>query len=462
MQFDIDFEDEILAQCLRDSEYLKGALGIVEGHHFATDHRGWVWDIIKDTWDDAAELLTRKVAQRRARADFPDDEERIAAFELLGKLFKTKPDSPRAALNELHTFARYAKLHSGIEDIVRHMDKGNVDEAYRIVSQVSATDSRSDDKIVVCRWIEEFGERLIQQKRIRDNPDLYPAIKTGIKGLDKVVDGLRLTEQGIIAATTGRGKSILGCHLGFHAINHKHGVIDFRTEMSASQVAMRYDSRWSRFVHAKFKHFDFTKGELKALRSRLRKAAPRYSGLLRIVSIPVTTANLPKIKRVVEELRGEMPNVRMIILDSADHIRGTGGNSYKDFRFETTDVYWAIAGWAAEDDLAIWCTAQLTSAAAERVGKAEDVSEAYDKARICDLFATINRPKRKSRATPKIEIGDDDDDAADEKRVESVSVSGSGDLELFLSKYRDGLANITIPLSTDLKRMLIRDRDEDD
>jgi len=457
--FDIDFEDEILAQCLRDSEYLRGASAIIEGHHFGTDHRGWVWDIINDTWQDAAELLTRKIAQRRARADFRDDEERVAAFELLGKLFKLRPESPRAALTELNKFARFARLQAGMEGAVRMLDKGDVDEAYKLVGGVSAEDRRGDDNIKIVRWIEEFDERLIHQKRVKDNPDLYPAIKTGIKGLDRIVDGLRPTEMGIIAATTGRGKSIMACHLGFHAINQKCGVIDFRTEMSAPQVAMRYDSRWTRMVHSKFKHFDFTRSEIKAIGGRLEKARKRYDGLLRIVSIPVTTATLPKIKRVVEELRDEMRNVKMIILDSSDHIRGDSG--YKDFRFETAGVYWEIAGWAAQDDLPIWCTAQLSAGAAERIGEVEDVSEAYDKGRICDMFITINRPKRKSRATPKVSIGEDDDEGADKARVQAVSVTGSGDLELRLSKYRDGLANVNIPLQTDLKRMLIQDREDD-
>lgn len=456
--FDLDFEDEVLAQCLRDADYLRGATGVVEGHHFGTDHRGWVWEIIKDVWDSSAELLTRKVAQQRARADFRDDEERVAAYELLGKLFKLRPESPRAALSELNKFARFARLQSGMEDAVRRLDKGDVDEAYKTVTRVISEDRVGDDNIKVVRWIEEFDQRLVHQKRIKDNPEMYPFIRTGIKGLDNVIDGHRPTEVGIVSATTGRGKSVMACHLGFHSIKQDCGVVDFRTEMSAAQVAMRYDSRWTRMVHSKFKHFEFTPDEIKVIKSRLVKARVRYDGLLRIVSIPVTTATLPKIRRKVDELRDEMRNVKLIILDSADHIRGD--TSYRDFRFETAGVFWEIAGWAAEDELPIWCTVQLGKQAAERIGKAEDAAEAYDKSRICDTFISINQPKRKSRATPQYQIGDDGDDKADRERVQALSVSGS-DLELYLSKYRDGLANLVIPLQTDLKRMLIRDRDPD-
>lgn len=459
--FDLDFEDEILAQCLRDPDYIKGAIDLVEGHNFGTEHRGWMWEVSKDLWESSGELITRKLVQRRARADYKDEEERVAVLELVGKLFKLRPKAPRAALIELRDFSRFAQLQSGMEDAVRLLDKGNIDEAYKIIQSVTTADAKeAGSTIQISRWMEEFTDRLKHQKMIKDHPDLYPSIKTGIKALDRATDGgIRPTEMGIVAATTGKGKSIFSCHLGYHAIKQGCGVIDFRTEMSAAQVAMRYDSRWSTHLHSKFKGFEWDKDEIRAMGARLAKAKERFKGLLRIVSIPVTTATLPKMKAVVEELMPEMPNVKLLIFDSADHIREDTG--YKDFRFETASVYWGIAGWMAEAELSAWCTAQLSSGAAERIGKSEDVSEAYDKARISDIFLTLNRPKRKSRATAKIEIGEDDDEEADAKRVEAVSTGVGGDLEAFLAKYRDGVADLPIPLQTDLKRMLITDRDDE-
>lgn len=458
--FDLDFEDEILSQCMRDKDYLRGAAGIIEAHHFGTEQRGWVWETINDVWESSAELLTRKMALHRARGDFKDDEERVAAIEIIGKLKKLKPESPRAALTELGKFVRFTSISSGMEEAVRRIEKGDIDAAYERMGVVLADDRRGDDDWEVSRWIEEFNTRMVHQKNIMLNPGLYPAIKTGIKGLDKVTDGLRPTEMGIVASITNRGKSIFACHLGFHSINQGYGVVDFRTEMSCAQTAMRYDSRWTRMLHSKFKHFEFSDKEIKAIAYRLKKAKKRYKGLLRIISMPVTTATLPKMKRAVAEMRDEMENIGMIIIDSGDHVRGEDAGR-RDFRFETAGVYWDIAGWAATDQLSIWVMTQLGKQAADRIGKSEDASEAYDKARIADQFVTINSPKRKSRATPKVMIGEDDDDSAAESRIKKSNTPGSGDLELFLAKYRDGVANIVIPLQTDLKRMLIQDRDDE-
>lgn len=462
MSFDSDFEDEILAQSLRDKEYLSRAVDIIEGHHFSTEQRGWLWNTITEIWRDNDELLTPKLAKKIAKSDFKDDEERVVTLELVGKLFNTKPTTPKASLSELHKFTRFVRAQTAMEAAVKHLDKGDVDEAYGAFTSMLKEDSRHDDKdYTVSYWIEEFAQRLKRQKHIKEHPEEYPAIKTSIKGLDAIIDGIRPTEVGIVSATTGRGKSIVATTLGFSAIRQNFGVVDFRTEMSADQTAMRYDSRWSLFEHRKFKLFDFDDNELKVILNRLKKARKRYNGLLRIVSIPVTLATMPKIVRATEELAEEMPNLKMVLLDSADHIRSTS-NKYKDFRFETADVYWEIAGWAATSKLSIWCTTQLGKQAAARIGTAEDAAEAYDKSRICDIFVSLNKVKKTSRATPKVNVGDDDDEEADKERAEANTVQGSGDMELCLAKYRDGASNIIIPLETDFRRMLIRDRDEDD
>lgn len=455
--FDQEFEDEILAQCLRNTDYVKTASSTLNAHDFCSEQHAWLWGQISDVWQNCGELLPTSLVLRRARADFKDEDERAAVLELSSKLFRLKPTAPRAALSELSDFVRFVKLQTSLEDAVRQMEKGKVDDAYKTVYRTVSFDARPTG-YEVARWIEEIPDRLKESKRRKDNPNLYPAIPTGIKGLDKVIQGIRLKEFGLIGATTNRGKSVMAVHLGFHSIIHQYGVVHFSTEMHHSLVAMRYDSRWSRILHSKFKLFDFTRRELAALATRIKKARAKYAGLLRIVSMPVTAGRIQHMRRVVEELRDEMRNLKLVILDSADHIRAEAPQ--RERRHEIGDVFWELAGWAQEDDLALWATTQLAARAAGRVGTSEDVADNYDKARIAGIIATLNKPVSKSRATPKIAIGDDDDEDGDKKRVEAKGLST--DLELFLSKYRDGAAEIRVPLQTDLKRMLIQDRDDDD
>ena len=78
--FDVEFEDDILSQCMRDAEYLKTAMATVEGHHFSTEQHTWLWEAIRSTWESSAELASIGIITSQARAEFDDLDERAAAL----------------------------------------------------------------------------------------------------------------------------------------------------------------------------------------------------------------------------------------------------------------------------------------------------------------------------------------------------------------------------------------------
>lgn len=453
--FDVEFEDDILAQCMRDVEYLKNALTIIEGHHFSTEQHTWLYQVIKDTWESSAELTSISIITANARAEFDDLDERSAALELAAKLRRKKPETPRAALNELEKFVRFVKLQTAGEEMARAMERGNLDKAYTTMREVVMRDARPSG-FQVTDWMGGFSQRLRDQKFKRDHPDLYPIIPTGFKKLDGIIDGIRQKEFGLVLGATGRGKSIVGVHLGYTAVKKVRdiGVAHFNYEMHHAQVAMRYDARFTMMLHRKFKTYEFTDEEIRAITSRVRKSFAKYNNRLKIISAPVRSATLAQTRRLVDELQSTMEvPIRLIILDSPDHFLPE--RTYKDKRHEATDIYWGVKGWAESEDISVWGTMQAGKQAAKRIAEAEDASEAYEKSRIADHVLSVNRPESRTRATPKVEVGEDSED--DET---AVAVESKSDIELFLSKYRDGESQIRIPLETDLARMMLKDAAE--
>jgi replicative DNA helicase len=453
-EFDQDFEDEILAQCFLDSEYMSKASDVLDAHHFSTEQHSWIWKVCRATWFDHNERVTARLLLNEARSEFPDDDEKAAALQLVAKLMALKPESPKAALGVLTEFVRFVKMQTAGEQMARKLEKGDVDGAYEEMGQIVRSDSRPTG-FEYTDFISGFADRLKTQKLRRDNPDLYPVITTGLKKLDNIIDGIRQQELGLLMATTGRGKSILCVHLGYNALKaHKDaGIVHFSYEMHHSQVAMRYDARWSGLQHRQFKTFDFTSSEIKGMAARLLKIQKQWEDRLMIVSAPVRSATLQQSRQMVAELQDKMEaKVRMVIMDSGDHLMPD--RIYRDGgkRHEHADIYWGMKGWAEEDDVAIWSSTQAGKQAADRVAKAEDASEAYEKSRIASIVLSLNSPSNKTRSTPKVEIGEDtgDENAA-------IELSSVAQLELFLTKYRDGEGNIRIPLETDLARMIIKD-----
>ena len=51
LKFDKKFEEEILAQALRDVKYLKSAARILDAHHFNTPQHSWCGKIIRGNWN---------------------------------------------------------------------------------------------------------------------------------------------------------------------------------------------------------------------------------------------------------------------------------------------------------------------------------------------------------------------------------------------------------------------------
>jgi len=441
--FDLGFEEELLAQCLKDVEFTKTAFRLVEAHHFSSPIHAWVWKVIAETWKNFAERPSVKVFSARAERDWPSEAERTVGLELVVKLFRLKPESPRASLAELQRFVRFVGLQVAMEGAVKALEKDNIDKAFEVVRKAILRDLRPKS-YKESKWIEEFEQRQRDRKHRAEHPDEYVSIPTGLKRLDDVVSGLQAGEVGLVVGTTGRGKSIFLNHLGYQAILHGYGVVHFSLEMPVRQVAARYDSRFTMLAHKKFKAFDFTGEELRMIEARLTKMREKLSGKLRIVSMPLRRCDIHAVKNTVEEVRGEM-KVDLVIVDSGDHMQSVV--RYDAKRLEQAEVYWDLKTLAEEDALAVWSSTQAGREWENRVAGSEAVSESYDKARIADMILTLNQPSRKSRST---RVGEEEELAASGEAKKGV-------LELFLAKYRDGESKVRIPLDPDFSRMYIKE-----
>ncbi|KKM90925.1 hypothetical protein LCGC14_1233780, partial [marine sediment metagenome] len=405
MTFDLAFEIEILAQCLRDSDYLKTASRLLDAHHFVSPELSWVWGVIKNTWAKYAERATVGILAAKAEHDFPDGDDQKLHLELVLKLFKTRPETPRATLGELERFVRFVSLQVALEGGAKELERGNIDKAWDEVRKATLRDLRPK-AYKMSKWMEEFEQRQAARKHKAENPDEYICVPTGLPRLDSIVTGLQAGELGLIMGTTKVGKSIMLNHLGYHAILRGYGVAHFSLEMSVERVAARYDSRFTMLAHRKFKHYDFTAEDFQVIDARLAKMREKLNGKLRIVSMPSRSCSINTLKHALEEIRSEI-EVQLIIVDSGDHMQSL--INYGSKRLEQTEVYLDLKSWTEEEELPIWSS---THAGREWAGKratAEAAAESYDKSRIADLVATLNEPSNRSRAT-RVSTEDMEDD----------------------------------------------------
>lgn len=448
--FNVDFEEQILAACLKYDDYLRSASRLLRSHHFSTKHHGWLWGVIEKTWVDYSERATAKIILARLKREFDDEDERQPYLELASRLLHLKPKTPKAALAELQEFVRAVTLQTAMESSATALEKGKVDRAFEELRKVATHDFKPKSYVEV-KWIEQFEERQAQRKHEREHPELTKAIPTGIKRLDEIQSGgNRPGEVGLVVGTTGRGKSITLTNFAFNGAARGFGGIYFSLEMAAKQVATRLDARAFQTVYKKFKTFDFTPSELRDIDTKLQRFQKTFTNRLRVVSMPLLRCDVNVLRSTIDEIRSEM-DVDFIIVDSGDHMRGIG--RFESTRLEQANVYWGLKSLAEEEGVVVWSATQAGREWESRTAGAEAVSESYDKSRIADLVITLNQPKKKSRTT---KIADDDAEDEDVKEEDEFARYKTGKIELFVAKYRDGDSKEIIPLDADLTRMMIR------
>jgi len=454
--FDIEFEKEILAQALKEPEYTKLASRVLNAHHFGTSELAWCWEIIFDVWTKNKELPSKKLFVQKAKYAFDEKDEQLKNLRVIRKLFKLKPKNPRSTLEELTDFVRLVDAQRAMELAVDKLGKHQIDGAYSEFHKLTKRDY-SPVQFTRVKWIEEFEERQIERKYQRDNPDLVVKVPTNIKKLDRIITGLQIGELGLVMGTTSQGKSAMLTNFAYAALIarvRKYKVAYFALEMPARQIAMRQDARWLRMDYNKFKNYDFTKKERRRIDKKLRSARKRHKECFEIFSFPLGKPTINSVKDALEKSFddcGFRPD--LVLLDSPDHMQPT--TKQESTRLNHTVVYQECKAFAEEDGYAVWASVHAGRDWEKKVATTQAAGESYDKSRIADLVVTLNTPEKKTRSTRVIIDDDEDEDFIDDP----TTLAKYRYIELYLAKYRDGEARISIPLDGNFAKMIFDELD---
>lgn len=450
VEFDKDFEEDILARALKDVAYLKKAVRILEAHHFHSPQHGWIWQVVFDTWTKYREITSPRSLLERAKTDHPKDDDRLPYIQLTSRLFKHKPQHSEAALGQLTEFVKTINAQIAMERAAIALEKGKVEETYATLQKLLRKQVTAKDYTVV-NWIEELDERQAARKLRKEHPELFTCIPTGWPRLDSIIDGLELGELGLIMATTGKGKSIAMNNIAHCAAARGFETVIFPLEMPARQVAARQDARWLNMSYQKLKHYDLKPSELRAIQARWKKMKKRFANKLKIVSMPLRRCNIDIVRGALDDLEQEHDfKPKLVIVDSGDHMKSV--DRTESHRLDTAEVYWSLKSLAEEGGYAVWSSTQAGREWAKQIATAEASSESYDKSRIADVVLSINTPDKDSRST-KVAIDEDGEEVNDK----SAEMSAEGWAEMFIAKYRDGKSGVTIPLHCDFDKMLIEE-----
>lgn len=441
---DIEFERDVVARALRDAAFARQASGVLDDGDFSTPHLAWMWGCVKDVLAKHGELMTPAAFKAIAGRDYPDAQRRLPYLKEISSSYRRDASSAKVALEEMVRFRRFARLSDGMMNAAKKLEEGDVDEAEREVRQVLA---KSVDKSgwTSLAWAEDFEARQAERLRLALNPEEARRIPTGITSLDKILrGGAGPGELCEVMATTNKGKSIFLVNVGYAAIMRGFRTVYFTLEMTASQQATRFDSRFTFHLYDRFHTADWTEEERTKMRARFERQK-KFTKNLRIVGLPMN-ATPSMLRSALDEAKDVLGGVDLIEIDSLDHM--LPDVIHRETRINHTEIYKFGKQLAQDEMCALWSSVHAGREWEKKVATTAAAGESYDKSRLADVQVSIN------------------DGGAGSRRRAVVSDGTEGDedptpaLKGFVPKNRDGRARVEFAIEADLARMLMRDPED--
>lgn len=383
--FDTDLERDVLAACMRDPEFVRVAVPVLQRHDFSSRIHAWVWSVIVECWQADKRVPTAAVYRVRLERDYKDEAEQEFAVEAVIALHRREPQTPRVALEEVRRFVRVSAARRAIDGIVDGLDKGDVDLAMQAIT-AAGSDVRDlgvvSDREYLVEWDEErVAEYMGQGEEKVSIPTPLPALNALTGG------GLRAGCVGIVVATTNVGKSAFGVDLGYHALMRTGAaVVHVTTEETRLECGARYDARFSGIGRDRLLSRKMGMEDRDRLMVALQRFAEKRRRLLVHELEPDTSVE--GVRALAEYVRERHPGIPMaVIVDSADHLRPP--RKMESHRLAQSAIYWYLLGLVHDADLApiaVWSTVQAPAEYVRRELSKAAVSESQDKARVASLM----------------------------------------------------------------------------
>ena len=415
--FGKDFQIKILSFMFHDFDFLIFAQELANPNFFSDKVLAWFFTTMRDYFIDFQmrldDSILRNEMKKAAAAKRIKAQEVQAYFQTYKQVIQ-KTDGKDYVTKELISFCQHQAIKAAALEVPDLLAKNDFDAVKALWSEAFNVGASAADigMQFFVAWPERLGTRAVKLDEM-----IFP---TGITALDVILGGgIRVKQLGLWMAPTNRGKSVALVHCGKRAVIMRKKVIHYTAELSADDVAERYDASF-----AKIPVRDLLNREADLART-MEKLGQRMGNSLIIKEYPTKSASVNTIRSHLQQCMavGFVPD--MIIVDYLDLLKSDFRR--KEKREELSDIAEALRGLAGEMNIPCWSATQARrSAISKEVHDEEDVSEDIGKMNISDLVITINQTKEQY---------------------------GNGIMKLLVAKNRNGPRWESVEIVTSLARM---------
>lgn len=369
-----DYQVRLIAQILTDRRFANSIIDIVDPNYFEDPYLRVVAATIKDAKVKDDIIPDIGSLEFRLLEDVNDDIQRKYVISQLRKIQEADLNDTLKVQDIAMKFCKQQELKKSITEINKIINKGNIDDYDQCESILRKALEHGDNK--------DDGMDVFDNIDIVLDEDFRKPIRTGIKGLDDIMDGgLAKGELATILAPFGVGKTTMITKIANTAMNDGYKVLQIFFEDNPKVIQRKHLSCWS----------GYDLNELASHKDELEEMAKNMSnskGTLKLKKFSSDGTTIPVIRQYIRKLIAQGFKPDIVLVDYIDCVEPS--KRYDDANVGEGSVMRQFEAMLSEYDIAGWTAIQGNRSSIKAdVVEADQMGGSIKKAQIAHFVVSI-------------------------------------------------------------------------
>jgi replicative DNA helicase len=367
-----DLEVEFLSGVFKSETILENIYTKFDSKYLSGEKAKWIYDVGVDLYTTEDALLDTKALKNLST--MPKSKRKLY-LTYWNKIKKASKNASLAStitsmenLKELYNGRIIQLSLKGIIGSLAKAEGGEFKELAKARNEITSLGSElemADVGTTVTSPMDEFDSWLKGYEHKQKNPDSFKGIFTGIRDIDRDMQGIRNSELGLILGESGDGKSILLLNFAIWCWIYYGSVAVVTIEMSEEEYRERFYCALSGIDYERFRKLLLNKDE-KAHLKKVMKKAKRNKNRFEIIDVPEgCSSNL--ISGKIKKLRKKY-NFVMVCVDYLN-IMSTNDNRASYEWTVQVEIATELKRMARSLKLPVWSAIQKTDEGKVAFGK---------------------------------------------------------------------------------------------
>lgn len=339
-----EYQVRLMAQILTDRKFANAIIDIVDANYFEDPYLRIIAAIIKDAKKEDDIIPDFGSIEFRLLEDVKEDVQRKFILAQLQKVRDADLNDTLKVQDIAMKFCKQQELRKAVKEISKIIEKGNLEDHEQCETILRRALEHGDNKDIGMDVLDDIASVLEE--------DFRKPIRTGIKGLDEVMDGgLSRTELAIILAPFGVGKTTMMTKLANTAMMDGYNVLQIFFEDNPKVIQRKHLACWSKYdLNSLSTH----KEEILDMCSKMSESTKYGKGKLKLVKFSSDGTTIPIIRQYIRKLIAQGFRPDIVLLDYIDCVEPSrkfddvnAGEGSVMRQFETLLSELDMAGWTA-------------------------------------------------------------------------------------------------------------------